>query len=139
MSMDNYVSVWKPVLCIGSTSSGKSTFANALLGEDILPTSYNAATRVLCEIKHGTRKKATLHLEQDGKQWKETVDLSRAEGRRKFEDVTSPKRGPTFLSPLSGTTTCSRVEVFLPIEFLKVCLAKDFHDSLACNMYLMVV
>ena len=111
---------------VGSTSSGKSTFANALLGEDCLPTSHNAATRVLCEIKYGMEKRAILHLEKDGKLWKEDVDLTQDEGRRKFEDAISPQeRDLTYQSQVSGAITCSRVEVFLPTEFLKVCLIVD--------------
>lgn len=47
---------------VGTFKNGKSTFINALLGEDILPTQALPCTAVINEIKYGTEKRAVLHF-----------------------------------------------------------------------------
>lgn len=47
---------------VGTFKNGKSTFINALLGEDILPTKPLPCTAVINEIKYGEQKKAILHF-----------------------------------------------------------------------------
>ena len=96
----------------GSTSSGKSTLVNALLGESVLPTNYNAATAVLCEIKYWDRKHAVVHLEDGRKPIH--CDLSTADGCKTFESYVSPAVRD------SDAMTCRRVELFWPVDFLKV-------------------
>lgn len=39
------------VVCLGETSSGKSTIINSLIGEDVLPVSASATTGVVAEIR----------------------------------------------------------------------------------------
>ena len=104
------------LLCVvGSTSSGKSTLLNALLGEDILLTDHNAATAVLCKVKHSEDDKfALVHFEGD--QERERLDLHSNTGRQQLESYI--KRDRT--EPRSETRTCSFVEIFWPKEFLKV-------------------
>ena len=46
----------------GTFKNGKSTFINALLGEDILPTKAVPCTAVINEIKYGESKKAILNF-----------------------------------------------------------------------------
>ena len=103
---------------VGSTSSGKSTFANVLLGEDILPTSFSSATHVLYEIKYGANKYAVLHFEHEQDGSPDRIDLTHDEGRKRFKDAVNPEREPGARI----NSQVSRVEVFLPNEFLKVCL-----------------
>ena len=87
-------------------------------------------------MKYGINKCAILHLEKDGEKWEENVDLTDDEGRRKFEDVISPQeREPTQ----SGAITCSRVEVFLPTEFLKVCFINGDYRIFCCNTYIYIL
>jgi energy-coupling factor transporter ATP-binding protein EcfA2 len=106
------------ILVAGSTSSGKSTFINALLGEDILPTDYNAATSVLCEIKYTDENEpfAFLHRKKGSKQREDRVYLNDDRDRKKFKDAVSPPRQP---EDLHKTVSYLRVEIFLRIEFLK--------------------
>lgn len=47
---------------VGTFKNGKSTFINALLGEDILPTKVVPCTAVINEIKYGETKKAILNF-----------------------------------------------------------------------------
>lgn len=47
---------------VGTFKNGKSTFINALLGEDILPTKILPCTAVINEIKYGETKKAILNF-----------------------------------------------------------------------------
>lgn len=47
---------------VGTFKNGKSTFINALLGEDILPTRVLPCTAVVNEIKYGESKSAVLHF-----------------------------------------------------------------------------
>ena len=47
---------------VGTFKNGKSTFINALLGEDILPTRSLPCTAVVSEVKYGDTKKAILHF-----------------------------------------------------------------------------
>ena len=47
---------------VGTFKNGKSTFINALLGEDILPTKALPCTSVINEIKYGETKKAILNF-----------------------------------------------------------------------------
>lgn len=118
--------------CIGSTSSGKSTLSNVLLGEFILPTDYNAATSVLCIIKYGKKKEATIRYQE---QEEETVDLTTTKGRQKLATALGRKHTklnigqqqiPSCSSDKLGTSSrdrndqCSQVTISWPSDFLKV-------------------
>ncbi|MBR4612068.1 MAG: dynamin family protein [Kiritimatiellae bacterium] len=50
------------VLVIGEFKRGKSTFINALLGEEILPSFAIPCTAVINEIKYAETKRAVLHF-----------------------------------------------------------------------------
>ncbi len=45
---------------VGTFKNGKSTFINALLGEDILPSKATPCTAVINEVKYGDKKSAIL-------------------------------------------------------------------------------
>lgn len=50
------------VMVLGEFKRGKSTFINALLGEEVLPSSAVPCTAVINEIKWGEQKRAVLHF-----------------------------------------------------------------------------
>jgi len=50
------------VLVLGTFKNGKSTFINALLGEEVLPAYSIPCTAVINEVKYGTEKRALLHF-----------------------------------------------------------------------------
>jgi Dynamin family len=50
---------------IGEFSSGKSTFLNALLGEDLLPTGNDVTTSAALRIRSGPRRELVFQLGED--------------------------------------------------------------------------
>ncbi|OPY56879.1 MAG: GTPase Era [Pelotomaculum sp. PtaU1.Bin035] len=50
------------IVAAGSFSTGKSTFFNALLKEEILPTGNGPTTSALTRISYGEHKMATVHI-----------------------------------------------------------------------------
>lgn len=50
------------IMVTGTFKNGKSTFINALLGEEILPAYALPCTAVINEVKYGSEKKATLYF-----------------------------------------------------------------------------
>jgi len=50
------------VMVLGEFKRGKSTFINALLGEEILPAFATPCTAVINEVKWGEEKRALLHF-----------------------------------------------------------------------------
>lgn len=50
------------ILVVGEFKRGKSTFINALLGEEVLPAFATPCTAVINEIKYSDQKKAVLHF-----------------------------------------------------------------------------
>ena len=134
-------------VCIGSTSCGKSTLLNALLGTPLLPTSHNAATSTLCEIKFSSsgKKFAILHTREGQTRKQQEIDLSNQEGVKLFSQFTcnglTQRRSSTGISrSLSGgllklpsvgavpqgdeqpvpEKVCVKAEIYWPLEFLKV-------------------
>ena len=50
------------VMVLGRFKTGKSTFINALLGAEVLPTDAIPCTAVISEIKYAATRKATLYF-----------------------------------------------------------------------------
>ncbi len=53
------------LLVLGDMKRGKSTFLNALIGENILPTDVNPCTAVLTVLSYGQNKQVTVHFKDD--------------------------------------------------------------------------
>lgn len=53
------------LLVLGDMKRGKSTFLNALIGENILPTDVNPCTAVLTVLSYGQDKQVTVHFKDD--------------------------------------------------------------------------
>lgn len=54
------------LLVLGDMKRGKSTFLNALIGENLLPSDVNPCTALLTILKYGNEKRVTIHF-NDGK------------------------------------------------------------------------
>ncbi|MBD2182453.1 dynamin family protein [Planktothrix sp. FACHB-1355] len=54
------------LLVLGDMKRGKSTFLNALIGENLLPSDVNPCTAVLTVLRYGEEKKVTVYF-KDGK------------------------------------------------------------------------
>ncbi|MEO1133097.1 MAG: dynamin family protein [Cyanobacteria bacterium J06639_1] len=50
------------LLVLGDMKRGKSTFLNALIGENLLPSDVNPCTALLTILKYGPEKKVTVHF-----------------------------------------------------------------------------
>ena len=53
------------LLVLGDMKRGKSTFLNALIGENILPSDVNPCTAILTVLKYGAQKRVTVHFNDD--------------------------------------------------------------------------
>ena len=62
------------LMVLGDMKRGKSTFLNALIGENILPSDVNPCTALLTVLRYGEEKKVTVHF-KDGKA-PESIDFS---------------------------------------------------------------
>jgi energy-coupling factor transporter ATP-binding protein EcfA2 len=115
------------LLVAGPTSAGKSTLLNALLGEQVLPTSYNATTSALCEIKYSQtpgKKYAVVHLNTGESEYSTIeLDLTAEEGRIQFAEYVYANREQLAQeSNIDGDEAipvCTRAEIYWPEEFLK--------------------
>jgi GTPase SAR1 family protein len=53
------------LLVLGDMKRGKSTFLNALMGENLLPTDVNPCTAVLTILRYGPEKRVTVHFSDE--------------------------------------------------------------------------
>ena len=53
------------LLVLGDMKRGKSTFLNALIGENILPSDVNPCTAILTILRYGSEKKVTIYFNDD--------------------------------------------------------------------------
>jgi len=67
------------LLVLGDMKRGKSTFLNALIGENLLPSDVNPCTALLTILKYGAEKTVTVHF-NDGK-LPEPIDFKRFKQR----------------------------------------------------------
>ncbi len=62
------------LLVLGDMKRGKSTFLNALIGENLLPSDVNPCTALLTVLKYGTEKLVEIHFKDDS--FPEVIDFS---------------------------------------------------------------
>jgi len=53
------------LLVLGDMKRGKSTFLNALIGENILPSDVNPCTAILTVLRYGVQKRVMVYLTDD--------------------------------------------------------------------------
>lgn len=66
------------LLVLGDMKRGKSTFLNALLGQNLLPSDVNPCTALLTVLKYGPQEKVTIHF-KDGAT--EAIDFNQFKAR----------------------------------------------------------
>ena len=77
------------LLVLGDMKRGKSTFLNALIGENLLPSDVNPCTALLTVLRYGAQKKVTVYFndgtppeEIDFKSFKRGYTIDPAEAKR---------------------------------------------------------
>lgn len=96
------------VLVLGEFNTGKSTFINALLGQEILPSYVTPATAIINEIKWGGEPAACLHFNEPEKV---PVNIS----VDTLEEYVVIKDGPDQIRE----SPYSHLELFWPIELCR--------------------
>jgi replication fork clamp-binding protein CrfC len=77
------------LLVLGDMKRGKSTFLNALIGENLLPSDVNPCTALLTILRYGSEKKVTIYYNDgkspqqlDFKSFKQNYTIDPAEAKR---------------------------------------------------------
>jgi replication fork clamp-binding protein CrfC len=77
------------LLVLGDMKRGKSTFLNALIGENLLPSDVNPCTALLTVLRYGIEKKVTIYFndgkpptELDFKSFKQNYTIDPAEAKQ---------------------------------------------------------
>ncbi|MGL5925372.1 dynamin family protein [Chroococcidiopsis sp.] len=80
-------------LILGDTKRGKSTFLNALIGENLLPSDVNSCTAILTILRYGREKKVTVYFNDDTKpeqldfqQFKQAYTIEPSEAKELEQD-----------------------------------------------------
>jgi replication fork clamp-binding protein CrfC len=63
------------LMVLGDMKRGKSTFLNALIGENILPSDVNPCTALLTVLRYGQEKKVTVYFKTDSNRTPESLDF----------------------------------------------------------------
>ena len=88
------------LLVLGDMKRGKSTFLNALIGENLLPSDVNPCTAILTILRYGLEKKVTVHFNNntrsenlDFKTFKQryTIDASEAKELEQQKKLAFPE------------------------------------------------
>lgn len=122
------------IMVTGTFSNGKSTFINALLGEEILPAYVLPTTAVINEVKYGTQKKAILYFRNplpdplpEKLAEKAVRHMDRYKGKRippmeiPYDEIEDYVVIPTDadVKQMKLQSPYEKVELFYPLELLK--------------------
>src|ERR687885_2116256 len=77
------------LLVLGDMKRGKSTFVNALIGENLLPSDVNPCTAVLTVLRYGPEKQVTVYF-NNGKE-PETLDFAAFKQRYTIDPAEAKK------------------------------------------------
>ena len=77
------------LLVLGDMKRGKSTFLNALLGENLLPSDVNPCTALLTVLRYGETKKVTVYFNDDTPP--ESIDFKEFKNRYTIDPTEAKK------------------------------------------------
>jgi len=103
------------VLVVGEFKRGKSTFINALLGEEVLPSHAKPCTAIINEIKWGKTPRSLLHFKQkkDGNfHSPKEIPVNKTEDYVVIQDVADHSQS-------INETPYEKVEIYWNLEFCR--------------------
>lgn len=102
----------------GEASVGKSSFLNLIFeGSDIsLPQSQSQTTACICEIKYGVDRKMVIHRNKPREGEKPSFEIKPGSA----DDLKTHATFEKFQRGRSDALPIKKVEIFAPLEFLKV-------------------
>lgn len=122
------------IMVVGAFKTGKSTFINALLGEEVLPAFATPTTAIINEVKYGPEPRAVLHFLDpqperlyDGVPEKALAHIKAHQGEKippielpvdEIEDYVVIPMGMEH-DEASKQSPFSRVELFWPLDILR--------------------
>lgn len=77
------------LLVLGDMKRGKSTFLNALIGENLLPSDVNPCTALLTILRYGEKKQITVHFLDNTEP--ETIDFETFKQRYTIDPAEAKK------------------------------------------------
>ncbi|XP_069127626.1 uncharacterized protein [Argopecten irradians] len=103
-----------PILVLGETGAGKSSFINLLLGEEALPTQLLSNTNVICEIQYADNYWAILYcsLDDDSESIKKIKKDDKSEFFKCLGEHIQKSEDDT-------TTKYRKAKIYLPCDILK--------------------
>lgn len=122
------------IMVTGTFKNGKSTFINALLGEEILPAYALPCTAVINEVKYGSQKKAVLYFRNPlPKELPENLAEKAVRHMKKYQgrpipplDIPYDEIEDYVVIPMGADekqiklqSPYEKVELFYPLEILK--------------------
>ena len=100
------------ILIVGEFKRGKSTFINAMLGQEILPAYATPCTAVINEVKWGELPQALVHYSTSGEGAKRETELISVEAIEEY--VVIPENlANDYVNPYE------KVEIFYPLELCR--------------------
>lgn len=87
------------LLVLGDMKRGKSTFINALIGENLLPSDVNPCTALLTILRYGEKRRVSIYFKEDSQpeildinafKQKYTIDSQKAELLAEKEELAFP-------------------------------------------------
>ncbi len=101
------------LLVLGEIKRGKTTFVNALIGEELLPTGVTPCTAMITIIKYGESPKVVIHFD-DGNQ--EEIDFATFKKKYTIDPSEVKPKDTVDLNPFHQI---EYAEVFYPMPLLQ--------------------
>ena len=105
----------------GETGSGKSSFINLILGEELPPYSVLSNTSTICELKYGEQRSIVAHfMDKDPETGLPTKEcpLQNASSEKSYLQQISPY--VHVKSDREKASVYKKIELFWPHQLLKV-------------------
>ncbi|CAG2211962.1 unnamed protein product [Mytilus edulis] len=108
-----------PVLVLGDTGAGKSSFINLLLGQEVFPCSLLSNTSVICEISYSELPYATLYPHEDEGDTVQPERISSESERMEDFDFTRLSQLVQQRDEEKKRSSFQKAEIGFPLPILK--------------------